>query len=170
MIGYKSSKSSSKFPSDIKKKDNRAIGQLIILQFPWKFSTHAHGCNSFTSIMRKKQIEEKSEKTLGNIFQDVSTSPKFTQQVILRSKIIFYIASHDNFKTYEKNSRFSRISKMKLGRAVQTNKKSAFESKEIRSLVKLAFGRLLVFPALKKRLLTNISAVAYWFLVQISAV
>ena len=58
---------------------------------------------------------------------------------------------------------------MKLGRAVQTNKKSAFESKEIRSLVKLVFGRLLVLPALKKRLLTNISAVAYWFLVQISA-
>ena len=58
---------------------------------------------------------------------------------------------------------------MNLGRAVQTNKKSAFESKEIRSLVKLAFGRLLVLPALKKRLLTNISAVAYWFLVQISA-
>ena len=58
---------------------------------------------------------------------------------------------------------------MKLGRAVPTNKKSAFESNEIRSLVKLAFGRLLVLPALKKRLLTNISAVAYWFLVQISA-
>ena len=70
---------------------------------------------------------------------------------------------------HEKNSSFSRISKMKLGKAVPTNKKSAFESKEIRSLVKLAFGRLLVFPALKKRLLTNISAVAYWFLVQISA-
>ena len=70
---------------------------------------------------------------------------------------------------HKKNSSFSRISKMKLGRAVPTNKKSAFESKEIRSLVKLAFSRLLVLPALKKRLLTNISAVAYWFLVQISA-
>ena len=42
---------------------------------------------------------------------------------------------------------------MKLGRAVPTNKKSAFGSKEIRSLVKLAFGRLLVLPALKKKTL-----------------
>ena len=51
---------------------------------------------------------------------------------------------------HEKNSSFSRISKMKLGRAVPTNKKSAFESKEIRSLAKLDFGRLLVLPALKR--------------------
>ena len=58
---------------------------------------------------------------------------------------------------------------MKLVRAVQTSKKSTFESKEIRSLVKLDFGRLLVLPALKRRLLTNISSVAYWFMVQISA-
>ena len=43
---------------------------------------------------------------------------------------------------------------MKLVRAVQTSKKSTFESKEIRSLVKLDFGRLLVLPALKIRLLT----------------
>ena len=39
---------------------------------------------------------------------------------------------------------------------------------EIRSLVKLDFGRLLVLPALKRRLLTKISSVAYWFMVQIS--
>ena len=58
---------------------------------------------------------------------------------------------------------------MKLVRAVQTSKKSTFESKEIRSLVKLDFGRLLVLPALKRRLLTKVSSVAYWFLVQISA-
>ena len=58
---------------------------------------------------------------------------------------------------------------MKLVRAVQTSKKSTFESKEIRSLVKLDFGRLLVLPALKRRLLTNISSVAYWLMVQISA-
>ena len=58
---------------------------------------------------------------------------------------------------------------MKLVRAVQTSKKSTFESKEIRSLVKLDFGRLLVLPALKRRLLTKISSVAYWFMVQTSA-
>ena len=58
---------------------------------------------------------------------------------------------------------------MKLVRAVQTSKKSTFESKEIRSLVKLDFGPLLVLPALKRRLLKKISSVAYWFLVQISA-
>ena len=58
---------------------------------------------------------------------------------------------------------------MKLIRAVQTSKKSTFESMEIRSLVKLDFGRLLVLPALKRRLLTNILSVAYWFMVQISA-
>ena len=39
---------------------------------------------------------------------------------------------------------------MKLVRAVQTSKKSTFESKEIRSLAKLDFGRLLVLPALKR--------------------
>ena len=58
---------------------------------------------------------------------------------------------------------------MKLVRAVQTSKKSTFESKEIRSLVKLDFGRLLVLPALKRILLTKVSSVAYWLLVQISA-
>ena len=68
-----------------------------------------------------------------------------------------------------KNSSFSRISKIKLVRAVRTSNKSTFESKEIHSLVKLDFGRLLVLPALKGRLLTNISSVAYWFMVQISA-
>ena len=68
-----------------------------------------------------------------------------------------------------KNSCFSRISKIKLVRAVRTSKKSTFESKEIHSLVKLDFGRLLVLPALKRRLLTKVSSVAYWFLVQISA-
>ena len=57
---------------------------------------------------------------------------------------------------------------MKLVRAVQTSKKSTFESKEIRSLVKPDFGLLLVLPALKRRLLKKISSVAYWFLVQIS--
>ena len=57
---------------------------------------------------------------------------------------------------------------MKLVRAVQTSKKSTFESKEIRPLVKLDFGLLLVLPALKRRLLKKISSVAYWFLVQIS--
>ena len=51
----------------------------------------------------------------------------------------------------KKNNSFSRIiSKMKLVRAVQTSKKSTFESKEIRSLAKLDFGRLLVLPALKR--------------------
>ena len=41
---------------------------------------------------------------------------------------------------------------------------------EICSLVKLDFVRLLVLPALmKRRLLTKVSSVAYWFLVQISA-
>ena len=58
---------------------------------------------------------------------------------------------------------------MKLVKAVQTSKKSTFESIDIRSLVKLDFGRLLVLPALKRRLLTNISSVAYWLMVQISA-
>ena len=58
---------------------------------------------------------------------------------------------------------------MKVVKAVQKSKKSTFESKEIRSLVKLDFGRLLVLPALKRRLLTKVSSVAYWFLVQISA-
>ena len=58
---------------------------------------------------------------------------------------------------------------MKVVKAVQRSKKSTFESKEIRSLVKLDFGRLLVLPALKRRLLTKVSSVAYWFLVQISA-
>ena len=57
---------------------------------------------------------------------------------------------------------------MKLVRAVQTSKKSTFESKEIRPLVKLDFGLLLVLPALKRRLLKKISSVAYWFLVQTS--
>ena len=69
----------------------------------------------------------------------------------------------------KKTSSFSRTSKIKLLRAVQTSKKSTFESKEVRSLVKLDFGRLLVLPALKRRLLRKISLVAYWFLVQISA-
>ena len=58
---------------------------------------------------------------------------------------------------------------MKLVRAVQTSKKSTFESMEIHSLVKLDFGRLLVLPALKRRLLTTILSVDYWFMVQISA-
>ena len=62
-----------------------------------------------------------------------------------------------------------RISKIKLVKAVQTSKKATFESMEICSLVKLDFGRLLVLPALKRRLLTNISSVAYWFIVQKSA-
>ena len=57
----------------------------------------------------------------------------------------------------KKSSSFSRISKTKLVRAVQTSIKSTFESKEIRSLVKLDFGRLLVLPALKRRLLRKIS-------------
>ena len=53
---------------------------------------------------------------------------------------------------------------MKVVKAVQTSKKSTFESKEIRSLVKLDFSRLLIHPALKRRLLKKISSVAYWFL------
>ena len=57
---------------------------------------------------------------------------------------------------------------MKLVSAVQASKKSTFESKEIRPLVKLDFGLLLVLPALKRRLLKKISSVAYWFLVQTS--
>ena len=83
-------------------------------------------------------------------------------------KKTFYIAGYDNSKTSyvekkrnKEKSSFSRISKMKLVIAVQTSKKSTFESMEIRSLVKLDFGRLLVLPALKRRLLTNISSVAY---------
>ena len=62
-----------------------------------------------------------------------------------------------------------RISKIKLVKAVQTSKKATFESMEICSLVKLDFGRLLVLPALKRILLTKVSSVAYWLLVQISA-
>ena len=69
----------------------------------------------------------------------------------------------------KKTGSFSRTLKIKLLRAVQTSKKSTFDSKEIRSLVKLDFGRLLVLPALKRRLLRKISSVAYWFLVQMSA-
>ena len=61
-----------------------------------------------------------------------------------------------------------RISKIKLLKAVQTSKKATFESMEICSLVKLDFGRLLVLPALKRRLMAKVSSVAYWFLVQIS--
>ena len=79
------------------------------------------------------------------------------------------ISRHHIKKRKKENSSLRRISKIKLVRAVQTSKKSTFESKEIRSLVKLDFGRLLVLPALKRRLLTNISSVAYWFMVQISA-
>ena len=79
------------------------------------------------------------------------------------------ISRHHIKKRKKENSSSRRISKIKLVRAVQTSKKSTFESKEIRSLVKLDFGRLLVLPALKRRLLTNISSVAYWFMVQISA-
>ena len=67
------------------------------------------------------------------------------------------------------NSSLRRISKIKLVKAVQTSKKATFESMEICSLVKLDFGRLLVLPALKRRLLTKVSSVAYWFLVQILA-
>ena len=57
----------------------------------------------------------------------------------------------------KKNSSFSRKLKIKLLGAVQTSKKSTFDSKEIHSLVKLDFGRLLVLPALKRRLLRKIS-------------
>ena len=64
------------------------------------------------------------------------------------------ISRHHIKKIKKENSSLGRISKMKLGRAVQTSKKSTFESKEIRSLVKLDFSRLLVLPALKMRLLT----------------
>ena len=79
------------------------------------------------------------------------------------------ISRHHIKKRKKENSSLRRISKIKFVRAVQTSKKSTFESKEIRSLVKLDFGRLLVLPALKRRLLTNISSIAYWFMVQISA-
>ena len=79
------------------------------------------------------------------------------------------ISRHHIKKRKKENSSLRRISKMKHVRAVQTSKKSTFESKEIRSLVKLDFGRLLVLLALKRRLLTKVSSVAYWFLVQISA-
>ena len=64
---------------------------------------------------------------------------------------------HVKKKNNNKNSSFSRTSQINLLRAVQTSKKSTFESKEIRSLVKLDFGRLLVLPALKRRLLRKIS-------------
>ena len=72
-------------------------------------------------------------------------------------------------KKNKTNSSLRRISKIKLVKAVQTSKKATFESMEICSLVKLDFGRLLVLPALKRRFLTKVSSVAYWFLVQISA-
>ena len=49
---------------------------------------------------------------------------------------------------------------MKPVRAVQTSKKSTFESKKIHPLVKLDFGLLLVLTALKRRLLKKISSVA----------
>ena len=58
---------------------------------------------------------------------------------------------------------------MKLVKAVQTGKKSTFESMEIRSLIKLDFGRLFILPALKRRLMKKILSVAYWFLVKMSA-
>ena len=64
------------------------------------------------------------------------------------------ISRHHIKKRRKENSSLRRISKMKLVRAVQTSEKSTFESKEIRSLVKLDFRRLLVLPALKIRLLT----------------
>ena len=54
---------------------------------------------------------------------------------------------------------------MKVVKAVQTSKKSTFESKEIRSLVKLDFSRLLIHPALKRRLLKKISSVVTGFCV-----
>ena len=76
---------------------------------------------------------------------------------------------HMKKKTKKTNSSLRRISKIELVKAVQTSKKTTFESIEICSLVKLDFGRLLVLPALKRRLLTKVSSVAYWFLVQISA-
>ena len=66
---------------------------------------------------------------------------------------------------HEKNNSFSRISKMKVVKAVQTSKKSTFESKEIRSLVKLDFSRLLIHPALKRRLLKKIPSVVTGFCV-----
>ena len=72
-------------------------------------------------------------------------------------------------QTKNTNSSLRRISKIELVKAVQTSKKATLESMEICSLVKLDFGRLLVLPALKRRLLRKISLVAYWFLVQISA-
>ena len=76
---------------------------------------------------------------------------------------------HTKTKKNQTNSSLRRMSKIKLVKAVQTSKKATFESMEICSLVKLDFGRLLVLPALKRRLLTKVSSVAYWFLVQISA-
>ena len=83
--------------------------------------------------------------------------------------MIIFKTSYEKTKTKKTNSSLRRISKMKLVKAVQTSKKATFESMEICSLVKLDFGRLLVLPALKRRLLTKVSSVAYWFLVQISA-
>ena len=67
------------------------------------------------------------------------------------------ISRHHVKKKQKQNSSFSRTSQINLLRAVQTSKKSTFESKEIRSLVQLDFGRLLVLPALKRRLLKKIS-------------
>ena len=59
---------------------------------------------------------------------------------------------HMKKKTKKTNSSLRRISKIELVKAVQTSKKTTFESIEICSLVKLDFGRLLVLPALKRRL------------------
>ena len=76
---------------------------------------------------------------------------------------------HMKKKTKKTNSSLRRISKIELVKAVQTSKKAILESMEICSLVKLDSGRLFVLPALKRRLLTKFSPVAYCFLVQISA-
>ena len=64
------------------------------------------------------------------------------------------ILRHHRKKTKQKktNSSLRRISKIELVKAVQTSKKATLESMEICSLVKLDFGRLLVLPALKRRL------------------
>ena len=125
----------------------------------------------------KNRLRKICKKTVENVFKTFQLRRNCKGLILLVaniqiSKKTFYIASHDNCKTSykrKKNSGSGRISKMKLVRAVQTSKKSTFESMEIHSLVKLDFGRLLVLPALKRRLLTKVSSVAYWFLVQISA-
>ena len=76
-----------------------------------EFSTHAHGCNSFTSSMRQKPIEKNLfNKNCGNDFKTFQLRRWRNALILLVGKtqikkITFYVATHDNFKTsYEKKN------------------------------------------------------------------